>query len=91
MEVAGVIYILKWTCAYLAILFLILTLIFDVWIYKTTKDLDFVLSFSITKYQSKNERLTQGQFLLLKIINYLKKALLAVGFLTVISIVVSIN
>lgn len=82
------IYTLKIICAFLAVSFLILTLIFDIWVYKTTKDFDFVLSFSMSKYQIKNDRLSVMQFLLLKIINCLKIILLVIGFFTVISILI---
>lgn len=73
----------------LVVVFLVLILIFDIWVYRATKNIDFVARFIVTKYRLMEEGLTNHQIYLLRLIALTKYLILFFCFLTAASILLS--
>ena len=77
-------YMLLMTCVAWAGLVLVLTVIFDIWVYLVTKDFDFVLSAWLNRHKTFDRRLLPKQAALLKAIGLIERGLGYFGLFVIV-------
>lgn len=77
-------YMLLLICVVWAALFLILTIIFDVWVYLDTKDFNFVLGVWMKRHGAPDAHLSPEQAAMLKAISLIERSLGYFGLFVVV-------